>query len=86
MNSETQIHRKSKRTTITLEADVADSILDILSKNKKLKEKDLINRLLRKGIKAENVPSQSAFKIEGFKTQIQPNISSDDLEKLLDEI
>lgn len=86
MNNETLTYRKSKRTTITLEADVADSILEILAQNKKLKEKDLINRLLRKGIKAEKVQSPSVFEIVGFKTQMESNVSLDDLDQIIDEI
>ena len=86
MNNETLIHRKSKRTTVTLEADVAESILDLLARNKNLKEKDLINRLLRKGINAESIHPQTTFKIEGFTTQMKADLSAEELEQMLDEI
>lgn len=86
MNTNTLKHRRTKRTTVTLEADVADYIQEAISKNKGLKEKDLINKLLRFGIKTIAVKSSSAFKISGFKTELQPEITAENLEKLLDEI
>lgn len=86
MNSNTLRHRRTKRTTLTLEADVADYLQQNLSKNKGLKEKELINKLLRLGIKNETLIKKVSFKIEGFKTNFVNEISSEELEKLLDEI
>lgn len=86
MNSNTLRHRRTKRTTLTLESDVADYLQQTLSKNKGLKEKELINKLLRSGIKNEKRNVNVTFKIEGFKTKLVNEISSEELEKLLDEI
>lgn len=86
MNTNTLKHRRTKRTTVTLEADVADYIQAAISKNKGLKEKDLINKLLRFGIKTASVKSSTPFTIDGFKTKFQPEINTATIEKLLDEI
>jgi hypothetical protein len=86
MNTDTLKHRRTKRTTVTLEADVADYIQEAISKNKGLKEKELINKLLRFGIKTASVKSSTSFKIDGFKTKFQPEINAEILENLLDEI
>jgi hypothetical protein len=86
MNSNTLRHRRTKRTTVTLEADVADFLQQILSQNKELKEKELINKLLRAGIKNERRKTNIAFKVKGFKTKLVNEISTEELEKLLDEI
>ena len=86
MNSGTVRNRRTKRTTITLEADVAEFIQQVLSKNKELKEKQLINRLLRSGIKSETNIPQKEFKIMPFETELQPGITTEDIEKMLDEI
>lgn len=86
MNSDTLRNRRTKRTTITLEADVADFIQDALRKDKNLKEKQLINKLLRAGIKNESSQPKVNFQIKGFKTSLADGISAGDLEKLLDEI
>jgi hypothetical protein len=86
MNTETLKNRKTKRTTITLEADVADFIQETVSKNKGIKEKQIINKLLRLGIKSERNQPNVSFKIDSFKTKLVSNVSPEDIEKLLDEI
>lgn len=86
MNSNVLKNRRTKRTTITLEADVADYIEKKISRNKGLKEKQLINNLLRSGIKNEMVETVVSFKIEGFKSTLLPDLSADDIERLLDEV
>ncbi len=86
MNTLILKNRKTKRTTITLESDVADFIQESLSKSKGIKEKQLINKLLRLGIKTEINKPIVSFKIEGFKTNFVTDVSPEDLEKLLDEI
>lgn len=86
MNSSTLKNRRTKRTTITLEADVADFIQQTLSKNKELKEKQLINKLLRSGIKSETNTPRKEFKITSFETNLQSGISTEDIERMLDEI
>lgn len=85
MNSDTLRNRRTKRTTLTLEADVADYIQKTLSRNKQLKEKQLINRLLRLGINNEQTDSAAPFKIKGFRTTMSPDISPEAIEQMLDE-
>ena len=86
MNSNILKNRRTRRTTITLEGDVADFIQKTLSQSKGLKEKQLINKLLRSGIKNETGQPAVNFKIEGFKSKLLPVISADDIERMLDEI
>lgn len=86
MNSNVLKNRSTKRTTITLEADVADFIQKTLSQNKGLKEKQLINKLLRSGIKNELNQPLVKFKIESFKSALLPAILAEDLEQMLDEV
>jgi len=71
---------------VTLESDVADYIQETISKNKGLKEKDLINKLLRSGMNTVSAKAEAVFKIEGFKSELQPRIDAATLEELLDEI
>jgi hypothetical protein len=86
MNSNVLKNRRTKRTTVTLEADVADFIEKKLSQNKGLKEKQLINKLLRSGIKIETDQPAVNFKIEGFKSKLLPGLSLDAIEHMLDEV
>lgn len=86
MNSNVLKNRPTRRTTVTLEADVADFIQKTLSQNKELKEKQLINKLLRSGIKNETAQPAVNFKIKGFKSKLLPGVSADDIERALDEI
>ena len=86
MNRNSLKHRATLRTTVTLEADVADFIQETISKNKGLKEKELINQLLRSGIKSTSEKIVSPFKISGFKTRFRPDIDAKKIEELLDEI
>ena len=86
MNSNVLKNRATRRTTVTLEADVADFIQKTLSQNKGLKEKQLINKLIRSGIKNELGQAVVKFKINGFKSELTPEISAADLERMLDEI
>jgi hypothetical protein len=86
MDTSTLKNRRTKRTTITLDADVAEFIQESVSKNKAIKEKQIINKLLRLGIKTEKTQPNISFKIEGFKSELVSGISPVDLEKMLDEI
>lgn len=86
MNTNTLRNRRTKRTTVTLEADVADFIQDALRKDKNLKEKQLINKLLRAGIKNESKRTKVEFKIKGFKSSLAEGVNAEELEKMLDEI
>ncbi len=86
MNSNVLKNRRTRRTTVTLEADVADFIRETLSRNKELKEKQLINKLLRSGIKNETNQPVANFKIESFKSELLAGVSAENIERLLDEI
>ncbi len=86
MNSNVLKNRRTKRTTVTLEADVADFIEKKLHRNKGLKEKQLINKLLRSGIKNELNQPVVKFKIQSFECELLPKIEAEDLEQMLDEI
>jgi len=86
MNSNVLKNRATRRTTVTLESDVADFIQKTLSQNKGLKEKQLINKLIRSGIKNELGQAVVKFKINGFKSELTPETSAADLEQMLDEI
>jgi hypothetical protein len=92
MNSNVLKNRLTKRTTVTLEADVADFIEKKLAQNKGLKEKQLINKLLRSGIKNETNQPAPRFKIEGFKSEIistsagSEAAAAGEIERMLDEI
>lgn len=86
VNSNTLKHRRTRRTTVTLEADVADYIQEAISKNRGIKEKDLINGLLRSGIRSASKSTATEFRINGFKSKLRPDVGADDLERLLDEI
>ena len=86
MNSNLTKNRLTRRTTVTLEADVADFIQKTLSRNRGLKEKQLINKLLRSGIKNELDQPVVKFRIESFKSELPAEMAAEDLERTLDEI
>ena len=86
MDSKTLVNRQTRRTTLTLEADVADYVSQKLALNKDLKEKNVVNDLLRKGIREDAAHEQPRFEIVGFKTKLASGITGRELEKLLDEI
>ena len=86
MDTKTLVNRKTRRTTLTLEADVVDYVEKKLAADKKLKEKNLINDLLRKGIKADESKKPEPFVINPFKTKLAPGMTLRRLEEMLDEI
>lgn len=86
MDKNTLVNRKSRRTTLTLEADVAEYLSTKLAQNRELKEKTLVNDLLRKGINAEAAAKPRPFKIRPFKTSLARGIDAAEIENLLDEI
>ena len=86
MDTKTLHHRRTRRTTLTLEADVADYLEQRLAKDKKLKEKYLINDLLRKGIKTDEEKTAEKFTVRGFKTKLKGDLTMQSLEAMLDEI
>jgi hypothetical protein len=86
MDTKTLAHRKTHRTTLTLEADVVEYVEQKLAADKKLREKTVINDLLRKGIKLDEIEVVPEFRLKGFKSQLTPGITAEKLEALLDEV
>ena len=86
MNSKTLLNRKTRRTTLTLQADVADYIERRLAANRQLKEKNLVNDLLRKGIKTEEATKPEPFVLKPFKTKLAPGMTIRKLEEIMREI
>lgn len=86
MDTKTLANRKTRRTTLTLEADVAEYIEGKLARNQRLKEKSLINGLIRKGIRVEVETPPVKFEIKPFETKLRPGITPEMLEDLLDEV
>lgn len=86
MDTKALINRRTRRTTLTLEADVVEYIEHKLASHKKLKEKNLINDLLRKGIRLDETRETQQFKIRGFKSKLSSSMTAQRLEELLDEI
>lgn len=65
---------------------MADCVRRKLASNKELKEKNVVNDLLRKGIRVDADTKAKAFKIVGYKTKFAAGINAKMAEKLLDEI
>ncbi len=86
MNTKTLVNRKTRRTTLTLEADVVDYVEQKLASDKRLKEKNLINDLLRKGIKVDESKTSKPFFIKPFKTKLAPGMTLRRLEEMMREI
>lgn len=86
MDTKTLVNRKTRRTTLTLEADVADYLSEKLATNRGLKEKNLVNDLLRKGIRADSEAKLPPFEIKPFKTKLAPGMTIEKLEELIREI
>ena len=86
MDTKTLANRKTRRTTLTLEADVADYLAEKLARNRGLKEKNLVNDLIRKGIRVDSEEKQKPFEIKPFKTKLAKGVSTADIERMLDEI
>ena len=77
---------RTRRTTLTLEADVADYVEEKLAKNGKLKEKNVINDLIRKGIKADGSNETGPFTVKPFKTKLARDMTVERLEEMIREI
>ena len=85
MDTKTLVNRKTRRTTLTLEADVADYLAEKLARNCGLREKNLVNDLIRKGIRVDSEEKLAPFEINPFKTKLAKGITSADIERMLDE-
>jgi hypothetical protein len=86
MNTKMLVNRKTRRTTLTLEADVVDYVEQKLASDKRLKEKNVINDLLRKGIRVDESKKVEPFVIKPFKTKLAPGMTVRKLEELMREI
>lgn len=87
MDTKTLKNRRTRRTTLTLEADVADYLEEKLARNRGMKEKDLVNTLIRKGIRAESeTAALPPFEIKPFKTKLAPGMTIEKLEEMMREI
>ena len=86
MDTKTLNHRRTRRTTLTLEADVVDYVEEKLAGNKKLKEKNVINDLIRKGIRIDGQQDRPRFEIKPFATRLAPGVTTKDLEDMIREI
>lgn len=86
MDTKTLVHRKTRRTTVTLEADVADYLAEKLAGNRGLKEKNLLNDLIRKGIGVDSEAQLPPFEIKPFKTKLAPGMTIEKLEEMIREI
>jgi len=86
MDTRTLTNRRTRRTTLTLEADVADYIEEKLARNQKLKEKNVINELIRKGIKIDESTGTKPFAVTPFKTKLAAGMTAKRLEEMIREI
>ena len=86
MDARTLANRRTRRTTLTLEADVADYIEEKLAKDRKLKEKVVINDLIRKGIRADESGGTKQFAVKPFKTKLAKGMTIARLEEMVREI
>lgn len=86
MDTKTLVNRKTRRTTLTLEADVADYLADKLARNRGMKEKNLVNDLIRKGMLTDSEATRQPFEIKPFKTKLAPGMTIEKLEEMIREI
>lgn len=85
--SKTDVNNR-RRTTLTLEADVNSGIQRKLRENPALKEKTLVNELLRRGLDAveQDVAVPEDFSIKPFKTSRVEGVTDNQIEEMLKEI
>lgn len=86
MDTKNLSHRRTRRTTLTLEADVSDYVLQKLATDKRLKEKNVINDLIRKGIQVDEKKAFKPFEIKPFHTKLADGVSIERLEEMIREI
>lgn len=79
-------HDAFVRTTLTLDADVADRLQRAVRRSGK-SLKGVVNEALRIGLGAEEKPSPpSRFRISAFVDGLQPGIDPDRMNQLADEM
>ena len=86
MDNKTLKNSRTRRTTLTLEADVVDYVDHKLAVNKNLKEKNVINDLLRKGIRVDGSKSVKTFQIKPYRTKLASGMTVERLEEMIREI
>ncbi len=80
-------HRRTVRTTLTLESDVAEAIKAQVSAKPDLTEKEVVNDLIRKGLRFNEISSRrQPFRLKTFKTGLVEGVTMQQLEELLDEV
>ncbi len=73
------------RTTLTLDADVAELVRkETLSGKRTLKE--VVNQGLRRGLGAHPPPSRKVFKVKAHRSPYQAGVDRGKLNQLLDEL
>lgn len=78
---------RSRRTTLTLEPDVSDAIRVKLRTNPRLKEKTLINELLRKALKQSDIAKPDlAFRTPVFESEFAPGVTPEKVLEMMKEI
>lgn len=78
---------RARRTTITLEPDVSDAIRVKLRTNPRLKEKTLINELLRKALKqSDAAKTDPAVRAPTFESEFAPGMTPEKVLELMKEI
>lgn len=77
--------QRSVKKTLMIDGDVIEGIEELLAASPELKEKDLINDLLRLGLQSQDV-RLAPFKLLSFPGGLRRGITPEKLEELLDEI
>lgn len=75
----------SRRTTITLEDDVAERLLEE-SRRTGTSFKDVVNRAIRQGLDRQSGRRIEPFVVKARPMRAKPGIDFDDIEGLLDRI
>ena len=75
----------SRRTTLTLEDDVAERLLEESRRTGK-SFKDVVNETLRQGLAGRPDASLPPFKVKSRDMGLRPGIDLDDIEGLLDRL
>ena len=75
----------SKRTTLTLEDDVAERLLEESHRTGK-SFKDVVNEAIRAGLERRDAPPFERFVVRARPMKARPGIELDDIEGLLERI
>jgi hypothetical protein len=75
----------SKRTTLTIEDDIAERLQQEARRTGK-PFKDLVNEALRRGLAREAGGSRKPFRVRSRKLGLRPGIELDDVEGLIERL